>query len=99
MPTNKIIFIDIDGTICSDCKGNYQNAEPYYDKIEIVNNLYKNNKIILWTARGTTTGENWTALTTNQLKKWNVKYHELRFGKPFYDLFIDDKARRSLDEI
>ena len=29
--------------------------------------------------------------TKNQLKKWGVKYHKLIFGKPSYDLFIDDK--------
>ena len=31
-------------------------------------------------------------LTMRQLKKWNVKYHELIIGKPSYDLVIDDKA-------
>ena len=31
-------------------------------------------------------------LTVAQLKKWGVKYHKLYFGKPSYDLFIDDKA-------
>ena len=29
--------------------------------------------------------------TKKQLKKWNVKYDELIFGKPSYDLFVDDK--------
>ena len=27
-----------------------------------------------------------------QLKKWKVNYNELIFGKPSYDLFIDDKC-------
>ena len=31
-----------------------------------------------------------------QLDNWNVKYHELRMGKPAYDLLIDDKALNSL---
>lgn len=31
-------------------------------------------------------------MTKNQLKKWNVKYHKLIFGKPSFDMFIDDKA-------
>ena len=31
-------------------------------------------------------------LTVQQLKDWNVKYHELIMGKPSYDVIIDDKA-------
>ena len=31
-------------------------------------------------------------MTRNQLKKWNVRYHKLIFGKPSFDMFIDDKA-------
>ena len=31
-------------------------------------------------------------MTSEQLKKWNVRYHELHFGKPSYDLYIDDKS-------
>ena len=30
--------------------------------------------------------------TFNQLKKWKIKYHRLIFGKPSFDLFIDDRA-------
>ena len=29
--------------------------------------------------------------TKKQLKKWGVNYHKLIFGKPSYDVFIDDK--------
>ena len=36
-------------------------------------------------------------LTKQQLEKWGVKYDELKFGKPFYDLFIDDKNINSKD--
>jgi hypothetical protein len=31
-------------------------------------------------------------LTLKQLKKWGVNYHEIYFGKPSFDLFIDDKS-------
>lgn len=30
--------------------------------------------------------------TKKQLNKWGVKYHELIFGKPSYDILIDDKC-------
>ena len=44
-----------------------------------------------WTARGTTTGIDWTETTLQQFDKWGVKYHDLKMGKPQYDVFIDDK--------
>ena len=50
----------------------------------------------MWTARGTLTNINYFELTDNQLKKWGVKFNELRMGKPAYDLFIDDKALNSI---
>ena len=36
-------------------------------------------------------------LTEKQLEKWGVKYHELLFGKPHADVFIDDKAVSDTD--
>ena len=30
--------------------------------------------------------------TVKQLMKWGLKYNELIFGKPSYDIFVDDKA-------
>ena len=29
--------------------------------------------------------------TMNQLKKWNLRFHKLFFGKPSSDFYIDDK--------
>jgi hypothetical protein len=92
-----IIYIDIDDTICfydtSKNKLDYSNAKPYKQRIQKINELYynKNNTIIYWTARGTQTGINWFNTTYKQLEKWGCKFHELRMGKPVYDLFIDDK--------
>ena len=31
-------------------------------------------------------------LTLNQLRKWKLNYHKLIFGKPSFDLYIDDKS-------
>ena len=31
-------------------------------------------------------------LTKQQLKKWGLSYDKLIFGKPSYDLFVDDKS-------
>tara|TARA_X000001036_G_C20489934_1_gene729368 strand:+ start:431 stop:724 length:294 start_codon:yes stop_codon:yes gene_type:complete len=89
-----IYCFDIDGTLCSKDNEDYNFAIPYMDRIEIVNKLHDNgHKIILFTARGSATGIDWEELTKKQLSEWEVKYDELRFGKPHADLFIDDKAQ------
>ena len=65
---------------------------PYKDRIEKINRLYDNGDIIVyWTARGTLTQKMWFDTTYKQLTQWGCKFHELRMGKPVYDLFIDDK--------
>lgn len=92
-----IIYIDIDDTICTlRSPMDYASAEPLIVGIEKANALYdEGHTIVYWTARGTGSGKDWRKLTESQLKKWRVKYHELRFGKPLYDLFIDDKNMNS----
>jgi len=88
-----VIYIDIDETICqSPDKPNYTTSTPIYENIQKANKLYDNGHLIVyWTARGTGTGIDWTDVTKKQFKDWGVKYHDLKFGKPNYDLFIDDK--------
>jgi hypothetical protein len=92
-----IIFVDIDKTICDMPEGcstnNYAFALPNYNAIDKINKLYKRGDIIIyWTARGTTTGDFWFDCTIRQLNKWGAKFNELRMGKPFFDMLIDDKA-------
>jgi hypothetical protein len=59
------------------------------------NRLYEEgHTIVYWTARGSRKQIDHTELTKKQLKTWGAKYHELRVDKPFYDLFIEDKALR-----
>lgn len=88
-----ICYVDIDGVICTDAAGKYEEVTPIFENIEKINRLYdEGNEIILWTARGTVTKIDWRELTEKQLKEWGVKYHELKFGKPNYELLIDDKA-------
>ena len=88
-----IIYVDIDDTIChTEIKMDYKNAKPFMERIEKINKLYdEGHTIVYWTARGTKTGLNWTILTVDQLKEWGCKYHQVKLGKPVYDLFIDDK--------
>jgi uncharacterized HAD superfamily protein len=97
-PFKPTYCFDIDGTICTDTKGEYTRARPHYKAIAKVNRLYRQrHKIILFTARGSLTGIDWRQVTKQQLKKWGVKYHQLLFGKPPADIFIDDKAVSAVD--
>jgi len=93
-----IIYIDIDETICETPEDrDYSKAIPIYKNIIKANKLYNNgHTIVYWTARGTGTGINWKEITEKQFEDWGVKYHELKFNKP-YDLIIDDKALNTED--
>lgn len=97
---NKTICFDLDGVICRTKGNDYENSKPITKTIKVINELYKNNKIIIFTARYMGRSNNKKTLavklaktiTTNQLKYWGVKYHKILFGKPSYDLIIDDRS-------
>ena len=88
-----IYYVDIDETICiSPEDRDYSKATPLMDRIGKINDLYDSgNTIVYWTARGTGSGIDWRSVTEEQFVEWGVKYHDLKFGKPIYDMFIDDK--------
>ena len=94
-----IYYIDIDDTICkSGSPSDYSTAVPIDKAIKKVNDLYdKGHRIVFWTARGTVSGIDWRPLTQRQLREWGAKYHELKMGKPAYDIFIDDKNINAKD--
>ena len=99
MNNKRIIYVDIDETIClTDESRDYSLSTPIVNNIKKVNELFdEGNTIIYWTARGTVTGIDWRSVTESQFEQWGVKYHDLKFGKPSYDLFIDDKNINSKD--
>lgn len=89
-----VIYVDIDETICNtpEESRDYNKAVPMIERINKINNLYdEGHTIVYWTARGSLTGIDWRELTERQLKEWGAKHHDLKLGKPYYDLFIDDK--------
>lgn len=87
------ICCDIDGVIATKTlNNNYHEALPISWNIDILNRLYeKGHRIILFTARGYITGIDWEETTQMQLKRWGIKYTELKFGKPAADVYIDDR--------
>lgn len=97
----KIICFDIDGVICKTISNNYKYSVPIIKNIKAINLLYKKKYYIkLFTSRfmGREKENKKNAelkakkLTISQLKKWGVKYDKLIFGKPSYDLIVDDKS-------
>jgi len=90
---SKKYFIDLDNTLCTTEGNNYADSKPILERIRYVNELKNNgNNITIWTARGSTTGIDYTELTKQQLDTWNIKYDELLMKKPSYDIYIDDKS-------
>ena len=97
----KKICFDLDGVICNNTWGKYDEAIPYKDAIKKINSLYtEGNYIIIFTARymGRSNGDIDKAnsmgyqFTLNQLNKWGLKFNQLILGKPEYDIIIDDKG-------
>ena len=84
---------DIDGVLCDTHATDYGGALPKRSVIDSVNRLHEvGNTIKIFTARGSESGIDWRKITEKQLGEWGVKYHELHFGKPAADVYVDDKA-------
>ena len=81
---------DIDGTICSKEKPeNYSKAIPNKLMIQKINELFDEGHIIyLYTSRHMDKERT----TKEWMKKFNVKYHHIFFGKPVAQIYIDDLA-------
>jgi ribonucleotide monophosphatase NagD (HAD superfamily) len=90
---HKTFAFDLDGTLCSLSGGNYEMALPIKARISHVNSLHNSgHTIIIFTARGATSGRDLYSFTAEQLNVWGVKFDYLIMGKPHFDLLIDDKA-------
>jgi uncharacterized HAD superfamily protein len=92
----KIIAVDIDGVltrkICWTVK-ECENAEPNWILIKLVNDYYKDNEIVIYTARKLS----FKKATIKWLKKHGVKYHRFGQRKMVYDLLIDDHTFNPMD--
>ena len=96
----KTICFDIDNTICKSYKNDYQKSKPIKRNIKFINLLFnKGYYIKIFTSRfmGRSSKKKSLAkkkglkFTKKQLNNWGLKYNQLIFGKPSYDLFVDDK--------
>ena len=97
----KVIMIDIDGTICKqdgdprspDDAYSFRTSKPFTQRIEYFNSLHEEGHYLqYWSARGCWEGNDTLEETREQLDSWGVKYNDVAVFKPFYDIWIDDKA-------
>ena len=110
MSKQKVIAFDLDDVICYRPDGyehlgadKYNYCVPYQDAVDLVNSLYEENYIKIYTARGMSQFKGDVDLiheflynaTIDQLNFWGVKFNELIMGKTHYDVLIDDKALNS----
>lgn len=94
-----IVAVDLDGTLCTWIAGAYDQAQPFPEKSEVIRHLQaRGDEIWIYTARGSSLGSaeaaeaRWGEITRQQLAAWNVPYARLIFGKPPYEVLIDDRA-------
>ena len=97
----KILCFDLDNVLCKTIKNNYKRSIPLKKNIGLVNQLYsKGYYIKIFTARFmgrnnqnvSKAKKQGLKFTKVQLKKWKISYHKLIFGKPSFDIYIDDKS-------
>ena len=98
---NKTFCFDLDNVICNTRENYYSKSKPIKKTIDIINELYdKGFEVKIYTARymGRSNEKINEAIlkgyasTEKQLKKWKIKYHFLIFGKPSFDVIVDDKS-------
>ncbi len=86
----KTIFIDLDGVLVENGSEYFQpqwgNSEGIFKNIETINQLFDKDKcrIIITTARKSI----YSQQTTDQLKKLNIKYHQIIFDLPHCKRFL-----------
>lgn len=85
-----VYAVDLDWTLCKGEFWGGVDPEPLLDRIEKINNLYKQGNIILiYTARD--------PIYFRDTFAWLIKYGVMHHGinmksKPWADIYIDDKA-------
>lgn len=99
------IVVDLDGTICPVRKDgeSYSELLPFEGAAEKLKALRKEGHyIIIQTARNMATCDsnlgkvmkNIGLVTLEWLKKYDIEYDEVFFGKPNGEVYIDDRAFR-----
>lgn len=97
------ICFDIDNTLLtySNAIGSHEGIEPISEMVDLVKKLHnEGHTIVLHTARGMKTcksnigqaGKRGMLNVLQTLEEFKIPYDEIYFGKPWADLYVDDKA-------
>jgi CMP-N,N'-diacetyllegionaminic acid synthase len=91
---NKTFCINIDVIILHTLQNKkYTTAIPNNSNIQKINKLFDlGNIIILTSNRSAKSKVNWNEITQEKIKSWGVRYHQLYFGMPEADYYLDVKA-------
>ena len=100
--TKRFCF-DLDNTLVTQPlnAGDYTSCRPIVHMVQYLRTLHvRGHYIIIHTARRMRTHQSNIGrvladvgkLTIAQLEEYEIPYHELIFGKPYADFYIDDKA-------
>ena len=100
-------IFDLDQTLVTlpRIKNDYTTVEPIIDKIKFVRYLFDNGHyIVIHTARHMKTCNGDIELTKKRighitektLTDFKIPYHELIYGKPYGDVYVDDKSTNPL---
>lgn len=92
MSSNKVVFVDLDGTLCSEEKTFERPlARPLLGARKALERMRRDgHTIVIWTARG------WEQyrMSKDWLDRHGFSYDQILMGKPVADVFIDDRAQR-----
>lgn len=106
----KRVCFDLDSTLVGPplVEGDYSTCQPIQKNIDLCNYLRRmNHYIIIHTARRMRTHcgnvgavvRDIGKITIQTLEKFGIMYDELLFGKPYADVYIDDKAVNANDDL
>lgn len=91
MSTSKVVFVDLDGTLCTEEKTFERplatplpGARAALERMRVAGHT-----IVIWTARG------WEQyrISKERLDRNGIPYDQILMGKPIASIFIDDRAR------
>ncbi len=96
----KVFCFDLDNVICKTVGIDYRLSKPNLNVIKKINQLKDDGHVIkIFTARFMGRNNEIISLakkqgfqfTKKQILSWGLKFDKLIFGKPVYDVYVDDK--------